>query len=163
MAQRTLVTAKKRQRFINALKVCGNVSEAARSAGVGRTALYAHRKADPAFAADWEAAAELGVEGLEDEARRRAHDGVDEPLTSAKGLIYDADGHPVTVRKYSDTLLIFLLKGARPERYRDNVHVTAPANLGITVILEQMRDDRRIAESAADFVALVDAVGKAEE
>jgi hypothetical protein len=25
------------------------------------------------------------------------------------------------VREYSDTLLIFLLKGARPQKYRDNV------------------------------------------
>ena len=48
----------------------------------------------------------------EDEAVRRAHDGVDEPV------FYQGKACGV-VRKYSDTLLIFLLKGRRPEKYRD--------------------------------------------
>ena len=49
---------------------------------------------------------------LEAEAWRRAHDGIEEPI------LYK--GQVVThVRKYSDLLLMFLLKGLRPEKFRD--------------------------------------------
>ena len=45
---------------------------------------------------------------LEDEARRRAVDGVDEP-------VFQQGKQVGTIRKHSDTLLIFLLKGIRPQ------------------------------------------------
>jgi hypothetical protein len=50
----------------------------------------------------------------------------------------DKDGKvitmPAAVREYSDTLLIFLLKGMRPQKYRDQARVehTAPDGGGIT-------------------------------
>jgi hypothetical protein len=122
LAQRA--TPKKRAAFLDALERCGNVTQAAVAAGVDRRLMYRTRAADPEFAAKWDEAVELGADALEDEARRRAHDGVEEPLTCARGLILDDYGQPVTVRKYSDTLLIFLLKGARPEKYRDNIKVS---------------------------------------
>ena len=53
---------------------------------------------------------------LEEEARRRAHDGVDEP-------VWFQGVQCGTVRKYSDTLLIFLLKGAKPDKYRERSSV----------------------------------------
>ena len=69
------------------------------------------------------AAQDEAVQVLEDEAVRRAYEGVEKPVTVA--------GQREFVREYSDTLLIFLLKGARPQKYRDNVNVTA----GISVDL----------------------------
>jgi hypothetical protein len=50
---------------------------------------------------------------LEDEALRRAYHGVEKPITVA--------GQRETIHEYSDTVFIFLLKGARPQEYRDNV------------------------------------------
>lgn len=44
---------------------------------------------------------------------RRAYHGVEKPVTVA--------GKREIIREYSDTLLIFLLKGARSNKYRDNV------------------------------------------
>ena len=52
---------------------------------------------------------------LEAEAYRRAVEGWVEPVGWYKGK---AGG---TVRRYSDTLLIFTLKGLLPDRYRDRV------------------------------------------
>lgn len=118
------LTPKKRERFLAALAECGSVTRAAAAVAVSREAVYRRRRADRDFAAGWDAAVDAAAAVLEEEAFRRAHDGVEEPLTCAKGLIRDADGVPVTVRKYSDTLLIFLLKGARPEKYRENVKVS---------------------------------------
>lgn len=156
---RQRLTPKKRARFLEALAACGNVSEAARAIEMARQSLYDHRSADPAFAAAWDEAAELGADALEDEARRRAFAGVPEPLTCARGLIYDRDGQVVTVQKYSDSLLMFLLKGARPQKYRENLSVTAPAALGVTVVLESMQHDPRYADRANELVRLIASAG----
>jgi hypothetical protein len=81
---------------------------------IGRVAAYEWRDTDPSFAAAWDKAKDQGIEALEDEAMRRAFDGVDKPIVHL--------GHVTgTMKEYSDTLAIFLLKGARPEKYRDNV------------------------------------------
>jgi hypothetical protein len=54
----------------------------------------------PEFAAQWGRRAQEGTDELEDEALRRAKDGVDEPRLYEGAVC----GH---VRKYSDMLLIF--------------------------------------------------------
>ena len=119
-----IVSAKRRHLFLEALAGCGNVTEAARIAGMSWRHAHRLRASNTDFAAQWDEALQEAADKLEQEAWRRAHDGVDEPALCSRGLVYDADGQPVMVRKYSDTLLIFLLKGARPEKYRENVKVT---------------------------------------
>ncbi len=80
--------------------------------GLGRASVYEWRGEEESFAEDWQKALEIGADLLEDEAVRRAKDGVEEPVYQGGKLV----GH---VQKYSDTLLIFLLKGAKPEKYRE--------------------------------------------
>ena len=88
--------------------------DAADSAGFSVRTAYLWRKEDPTFAADWFEAYEQGADALEAEALRRAVAGTEEPVFYL--------GHQVsTVRKYSDTLLIFLMKSRRPERYCDRI------------------------------------------
>lgn len=123
-ARQTRRTAKKdawREPFLATLRQTGNVSESARTAGVGRTFVYAERERDEAFAALWDDAVEDGMDTLEAEARRRGLEGWDEPVFGRVGK--DEDGRVGTVRKYSDTLLIFMLKGGRPEKYRERSDV----------------------------------------
>jgi hypothetical protein len=81
------------------------------------TTCYARRKADPVFADAWDAAMETAMETvLEPEAIRRATEGVER-------TVYH-DGQAVGVeRHYSDTLLIFLLKGWKPDKYKDRREV----------------------------------------
>lgn len=78
-----------------------------------RNGVYALRLRDAEFRRRWREAVNKSVDVLEEEARRRAVIGVEEPVFH-RGEIC---GH---VQKYSDTLLIFLLKGMRPKKYRDN-------------------------------------------
>ncbi len=108
------LAAPERRAFIDALATTGNVIRACEMAGVDRRAVYRLRASDEAFAASWAEAQELGVDALEDEATRRAHEGVDEPV------YYQGEvcGH---VRRYSDGLLQFLLKARRPERFKDRI------------------------------------------
>lgn len=108
-----------REAFLDALMQHGNVSRAARAARISRKHVYRERAADAVFASAWERAQQLGLDSLEDVANVRA-------------------------RKQSDTLLIFLLKAHRPEKYRETTR-----NINVTLTPEQaaqMSDDELDAE-----------------
>ena len=98
--------------FLDALTETGMVVEAARRTGVPRASLYRKKAADAAFAARWAAALEAGLDGLRDEAVRRARDGVEETVWH-KGAAVG------TRRRYSDALLMFLLRAHQPGVYRE--------------------------------------------
>ena len=53
--------------------------------------------------------------------------GVPELLLSAGKLVRDDDGKPITVRRYSDNLLLALLKTRRPPRRERSVRFVLPA------------------------------------
>lgn len=127
--------------FLSALRETGVVRAACESSGVGRQTVYDLRNRDPEFAARWEEAMEDAADLLEQEAIRRARVGTREPViyqgkpcgvwvNDANEVVPEGTPGsrliPLAVTKYSDTLLIFLLKGIRPEKYRD----TAPADTG---------------------------------
>ena len=123
------LTEARRQLFLKALSDTGSVSTAVAIAGTSRTRVYELRKADPAFASAWEDAEEIAVDRLEEEARRRAVEGVEEPLVSAGRLVRDDSGQPIMVRRYSDNLLLALIKAHRPSR-RIGALPTAGAAVG---------------------------------
>lgn len=103
-------------KFIVALAEGATVTEAAKESGTSRQNAYAYRDRDPEFAAGWDEVYEHGTERLEAEAFRRAVEGVDQP-------VYQAGKKVGTVRKFSDTLLIFLLKARKPDTYRERISV----------------------------------------
>lgn len=119
--------------FIEALERTGNVTLAARAAGVSRNTPYEYREAHPdhPFVDEWDRAVETSIDLLEAEARRRAQIGTAKPvfgqLRNDKGQIVGV-GQIGTVQEYSDTLLIFLLKSLRPAKYRERVDL----NLNVT-------------------------------
>jgi hypothetical protein len=117
----------RRQVFLRALAETGNVAAAVEIAGTSRSRVYDLRKADPLFAVAWGEAEESAADALEAEARRRAVDGVPEPLVSAGKLVRDDDGQPIAVRRYSDHLLLALLKARRPPRHERTVRFQLPA------------------------------------
>jgi hypothetical protein len=88
--------------FFASYRQSGNVRLACEAAGVTRQAAYARRDTDEEFAGRWAEAAESAVERLEDIAWKRAEAG-------------------------SDVLVMFLLKGLRPDKYRDNPKVLVQA------------------------------------
>lgn len=115
MANLTKLTPKKMGEFLDELAKGVSVAGAASAIGLSRTAMYQRRAADEDFATAWDEAVEAGTDILEDEARRRAVDGVPEPKYY-EGAICG------TVQKYSDSMLMFMLKARRPGKYRENVH-----------------------------------------
>lgn len=120
------VTPKKRELFLEALKVTCNVTEAARLVEVSRTELYRMKREEEDFARAWEEALQVGAEALEDELIRRAKEGVLKPVFY-KGEVCGE------IREYSDTLGIFLLKGAKPEKYKERVEQEHKGGIDLTI------------------------------
>jgi hypothetical protein len=110
------------ERFLGCVAETANIKAACKLVKVGRRTVYHRKKADPVFAQDLAEALEDAADRLEREAWRRAVEGVERPVfgSGGKGVGTVEVG---TVREYSDTLLIFLLKAHRPEKFRDRHEV----------------------------------------
>lgn len=115
-----------KKKFIQRLSETGNISASCRKAGITRQRAYQVRDEDVAFAQAWDEALVISVENLELEARRRAELGVLEP-------VYHQGAQVGTISKYSDTLMIFLLKAHKPDMYRDNQHVQHSGSIDLNV------------------------------
>lgn len=111
----------KKAEFIDAYIELGTITHAARKAGISRRTVYDWRQADEEFALALHDCREQVTDDLEREAITRAKDG-------------------------SDTLLIFMLKANRPEKYRENVKIehagTIKQDLS-SVDSEQLRERAR--------------------
>jgi hypothetical protein len=128
----------KKRAFLIAYCESGSVTHSAEAAGVARCRHYEWLEEDPDYARAFGDVQDRYVEKLEREADRRAVEGVDHPVIY-QGAITD------TYKEYSDNLLMFRLKGLKPDKYRDNVHskvdVSGAVQLNATVTLEGISDD----------------------
>ncbi len=111
MAKVNLWPKSVRQQFLTVLSETGNVSESLRVVGRTNPSAYWLRRKDAEFSAAWDEAIEIAAGKLEDEARRRAVEGYDEPVFQRGTLV----GY---TRRYSDRLLETLLRAYRPDRFR---------------------------------------------
>lgn len=139
---KTIRTPKKAEAFLAALSDGRSVTSACQVALISKPAAYAWRKEDKDFAAAWDDAVETGTDLLEDEARRRAQDGVEKPVYQGGECV----GH---VREYSDTLMIFLLKARRPEKYRERHDVNHGGTVGVEISDARETLQRKLAGLAA--------------
>lgn len=106
---------KQKELFLEALAQSGNVTSAARIAGwIYPTIAESYRKEDPNFSLAWTDAQRQANDALQAEARRRAIEGVDEP-------VYYKGEHVGSITKYSDKLLETLLKAEMPEKFKESV------------------------------------------
>ena len=115
------ITPGKIRNLLEALAKGYSNSGACSLAGIGSTWFYDQKSDDPIFAEAVEAATNDGSDFLEDIARHRAIEGIDKPLVHQGriSMTVDENGKEVivSVKQYSDTLLMFLLNGRRPEKY----------------------------------------------
>jgi len=100
----------------------GSMTLAAQGAGFSRDALYCWKNDDEAFAAECLDAIEQGTDRLEDEAIRRA------------------------VQGGSDTMLIFMLKGRRRDKWGDKQTITHSGE----ILTKEARDASVSAALTAD-------------
>jgi hypothetical protein len=107
----------KRDAFLAAFARLGTITHAAAAASVHRNDHYWWMEHDAEYPHLFSEAGKQATDSLEREAIRRAVEGTEKPVYQGKELVG-------TIREYSDTLLIFLMKGALPSKYRERVEIT---------------------------------------
>lgn len=115
---------------------CLRLTDAILHAKIHRSLHYYWLKVDQDYAEAFVQARAMGAQSLEEEAIRRARDGVTRK-------IFYKDEHIADEQVYSDVLLIFLLKGAMPEKYRERFEHTGGAGgpLEIKVVYEEAKKE----------------------
>src|ERR1017187_220053 len=149
--------------FLAAFGISGRVSKAAKASGQERDLHYRWLKEDPDYPALFAEAKARAVQAWEDEAVKRATEGVFEANSHQGAFVYPIKGFhknpetglpdpdrpiygktPYGVTKLSDRLLEFLLRGAKPETYREQrtVEITG-AGGGPIEIVERLNAARK--------------------
>lgn len=132
--------------FLESFKVTGNISESCGIAGVVRRTIYKWQEHDDEFLLNFREAEVQATEYLETAARSRAVDGV---TTSTPILHQGKVVYTIEETKYSDTLLIFLLKARAPDKYRERVdvkHGGRVEHVGLNAARQVLRVDGGAAE-----------------
>lgn len=120
-----------RAKFLETLATTGQITKAAKAAGVARETPYAWRKLDEQFAKDWDAALEKAYDVLEDVAIERATKGHLKP-------VYQGGVKVGSVREYSDGLLALLLKAHKPA-FRDKSDVNLTGSVSLVDLVQNAR------------------------
>ena len=144
--------ARKQARFLAKYRRSGNIKFSCSYAGISRQTFYDWQKNDDAFKAQLadaepdvndtldEAAYERGVEGVPSYVVSNGHMVYEEiPMLDQGGKPkldkYDKQiflrGKPLVERKYSDTLLVTLLKARMPEKYKDKQQVEVTGSVDV--------------------------------
>ncbi len=153
------------QAFLESYVQTANILTSCNELGISRTMIYYWQEHDTEFMLQFNQADAEANLMIEAEIKRRAIDGVVEPVVSAGQLAYeyepmldeltgkqklDSKGKPmwqrgamITVRKYSDTLLIFLAKKRIPA-YRDKSTLDVNTNVkAVEIYKVRMPDNGR--------------------
>lgn len=121
-------TPERREVFFQVLEDTCSPKLAAGAAGISKQTAYYHRSNDPEFRTRWDAAIDVALDSLLEEAYRRGALGYEEPVVHGGRLATVADPQtgqerPLTVRKHSDRLLEVLLKFRYGDQMADRLKV----------------------------------------
>ena len=135
---RTARTISARAKFLDVLRKTANVSLACRCLKVSRTVAYDQKAEDPEFSAQWDNALQEAYAHLEGEAWRRAFKGCKKPVYQGGNLV----GY---VMEYSDQLMQFLLKGNKPDKFKDRSSTELTGKDGGPIDIADLDTANRIA------------------
>jgi hypothetical protein len=121
--------------FLAAYRQTASITKAAAAAKIDRGMHY-RWLANASYKKAFEAAQEEAAQTLEDEAIRRATEGTLEPV------FYQGDMCGA-VRRYSDGLMQFLLRGFKPQKYASRTELTGPNGGPLEVSLADVMLARR--------------------
>ena len=129
--------------FLAAYRQTASITKAAAAAKVDRGMHYRWLASSESYKKAFENAQLEAAELLEDEAVRRATEGTLEPVFY-QGIKCGA------VRRYSDGLMQFLLRGFKPRKYRARAEISGPGGGPLQVSLANImlaRRKKRLAET----------------
>lgn len=101
-----------KKQFLELFIDTGHIADTCRKLNLHRRTLYHWRVNDPEFMEQFKLAEFVATTILEDEAFRRAVQGIPKP-------VYQGGKHVGDITEYSDMLLAMLLKARLPQRYKE--------------------------------------------
>ena len=148
------LSIERRRLFLRAFALRGIVLDGCKAAGVSRSAVEHWRESSEWFDTLYSIAIEEAADRIEAEAFRRAVEGYDEPviyqgMTTTVVDPVTGEEKQLVVRKYSDALMQTLLKGARPDKYRENHKVEHTGQAGGVLVIPAPIDPVEWSKAAA--------------
>jgi hypothetical protein len=137
--------------FLEAYAKVGNITRAADMVGISRQSHYDWMAGDPAYEPKFRQAMREATDVLREAAWTRAVDGVETTIFDKNGV---AVGESV---KYSDTLLIFLMKAASPGEFRDNYRVQVEGSIEHTHRLDWESSEQGMLSAAERRLGAIEA------
>lgn len=132
MPQTKTTRLSKKQAFLAAYRATASVAGAARATRISRHTHHDWMKVDANYRAAFETVQDEAGQTLEDEAVRRAYEGVKRPIFYGGKPMKTGRGKNARTFyevEYSDQLLLALLKRFRPKLYREHVAAEVTGSL----------------------------------
>lgn len=124
---RQLTLDQRKAVYLEMFREFGNHRVCSKFTGIARSMVREWKKHDPDFAIALDDAWQDAVDTAELEAWRRAtHGTLEETVTEKQTSEGDKELTVKRTRYYSDSLLQFILRGGKPERYRERHEVSGP-------------------------------------
>ncbi len=137
------IADRKKRAYLEGLAMTPSFGEAARLAGISaRTGWNYRSEASGRFSELLEVALQMGLRRAEDEGWRRGVEGWEEPVYQGGKLVG-------TKLVKSDTMLIFMLKAGKPEKYRERHEISGPGGKAIQIEDLSGLSDKELAAKAA--------------
>jgi hypothetical protein len=140
-----MALSKVQRNFLTSYELHGSITAAADEAGSQRTLHYRWLD-NPEYKAAFEQAEENACQAVDREIRRRAVEGIEEPVVYQGRISYERVRvgkkyvkKPVTINRKSDILLMFYAKSKRPNVYRDNAKVELELSVPLIEALKEGR------------------------
>jgi hypothetical protein len=150
MGQARAVKLYRQRAFLAAYAATASVKAAAAAAKLAFVTHYDWMTKDPVYRAAFEGVQDQAAQALEDEAVRRAHEGVKRPVLYRGKPVKTGRGRSSRIlyeTEYSDQLLLALLKRFRPNLYRERVTTEVSGSIDVIERLEAGR--QRVLEMRA--------------
>lgn len=118
--------------FLAAFRTTCRVTQAAKAVGIDPTLHYKWLLEDPEYRVAFLQTRDQAAQILEDEAVRRAHEGVKKPMYyRGKPVFHGKTRSYVYETEYSDQLLSLLLKRFRPDDYRERTETQITGSIDL--------------------------------
>lgn len=115
----------KQIRFLRCFEACASVTQAARWAKIAKRTHFDWMEISESYRDAFERTKPVAAQTLEDEAVRRAHQGLRKAVWH-KGRVVGYE------TEYSDSLMQTLLKGSNPDKFRERQDVRVAASVSVT-------------------------------
>ena len=130
------------QLFLEAYRTTASVASAARIAGIDRTMHYRKLETDESYQKAFAQAKEEVSDVIEGELFRRA-------VKGEKEAVFYKGKKVATILRKSDPLLMFIARGAMPEKYREHTSIEHSGSVDLVQILEAQQRVVRMKERDA--------------